>query len=175
MDITQLKGVGAVTANNLNRLSVYTVEDLVKLYPRDYDVYEEPVFISSIDDDTEIAAIEGTVVGSPDIYGNGRLKMLSVIIKDLEGGAIKCVWYNMLFLKASLRIGTHYVFRGKVNHKKDSYILEQPQMYTMAQYNEVKGQLMPIYPLTKGLSNKTVVKAVTQALDKYKIGLENVY
>ena len=44
MDITQLKGVGAVTANNLNRLSVYTVEDLVKLYPRDYDVYEEPVF-----------------------------------------------------------------------------------------------------------------------------------
>ena len=71
MDITQLKGVGAVTANNLNRLSVYTVEDLVKLYPRDYDVYEEPVFISSIDDDTEIAAIEGTVVGSPDIYGNG--------------------------------------------------------------------------------------------------------
>ena len=80
MDITQLKGVGAVTANNLNRLSVYTVEDLVKLYPRDYDVYEEPVFISSIDDDTEIAAIEGTVVRSPDIYGNGRLKMLSVII-----------------------------------------------------------------------------------------------
>ena len=175
MDITQLKGVGAVTASNLNRLSVYTVEDLVKLYPRDYDVYEEPVFISSIDDDTEIAAIEGTVVGSPDIYGNGRLKMLSVIIKDSEGGAIKCVWYNMLFLKASLRIGTHYVFRGKVNHKKDSYILEQPQMYTMAQYNEVKGQLMPIYPLTKGLSNKTVVKAVTQALDKYKIGLEKEY
>ena len=175
MDITQLKGVGAVTANNLNRLSVYTVEDLVKLYPRDYDVYEEPVFISSIDDDTEIAAIEGTVVGSPDIYGNGRLKMLSVIIKDSEGGAIKCVWYNMLFLKASLRIGTHYVFRGKVNHKKDSYILEQPQMYTMARYNEVKGQLMPIYPLTKGLSNKTVVKAVTQALDKYKIGLEKEY
>ena len=68
MDITQLKGVGAVTANNLNRLSVYTVEDLVKLYPRDYDVYEEPVFISSIDDDTEIAAIEGTVVGSPDYF-----------------------------------------------------------------------------------------------------------
>ena len=101
--------------------------------------------------------------------------MLSVIIKDSEGGAIN-VWYNMLFLKASLRIGTHYVFRGKVNHKKDSYILEQPQMYTMARYNEVKGQLMPIYPLTKGLSNKTVVKHATQALDKYKIGLKrNIY
>lgn len=40
-----IKGVGAVTANNLNRLSVYTVEDLVKLYPRDYDVYEEPVLL----------------------------------------------------------------------------------------------------------------------------------
>ena len=77
--------------------------------------------------------------------------------------------------KNSILYHTHYVFRGKVNHKKDSYILEQPQMYTMARYNEVKGQLMPIYPLTKGLSNKTVVKAVTQALDKYKIGLEKEY
>ena len=45
MDITQLKGIGTKTAMNLNRLSVYTVEDLVRLYPRDYIVYEEPVFI----------------------------------------------------------------------------------------------------------------------------------
>lgn len=45
MDITQLKGIGTKTAMNLNRLSVYTVEDLVRLYPRDYIVYEEPVLL----------------------------------------------------------------------------------------------------------------------------------
>jgi ATP-dependent DNA helicase RecG len=71
MDITQLKGIGAKTAANLNRLSVYTVEDLVRLYPRDYIVYEEPVFINSLADcEKPVAAIEATVIASPKIYGN---------------------------------------------------------------------------------------------------------
>ena len=89
--LRELKGVGDKTEKLFQKIGITTVEELLRYYPRTYDVYEEPVFISSIDDDTEIAAIEGTVVGSPDIYGNGRLKMLSVIIKDSEGGAIKCV------------------------------------------------------------------------------------
>lgn len=48
MNITELKGIGAKTAENFNRLSVYTVSDLVGLYPRDYDVYHEPVFVKDI-------------------------------------------------------------------------------------------------------------------------------
>lgn len=45
MNITELKRIGAKTAENFNRLSVYTVSDLVGLYPRDYDVYHEPVLL----------------------------------------------------------------------------------------------------------------------------------
>lgn len=176
MDITQLKGIGAKTAENLNRLSVYTVENLVRQYPRDYDVYEEPVFINSLaDNDKTVIAVEGTVVRSPEMYGNGHLKMLSVVIKDENQDTIKCIWYNMPFLKSSLRMGMHYIFRGNASYKKGYPVLEQPKMFTVAQYNEVKGQLLPIYPLTKGLSNKVVMKAVSQALEKYSVGLEKEY
>ena len=63
MNITELKGIGAKTAENFNRLSVYTVSDLVGLYPRDYDVYHEPVFVKDISHESEHTevAVEGQV------------------------------------------------------------------------------------------------------------------
>mgnify|MGYP000205278416 FL=1 len=48
-------------------------------------------------------------------------------------------------------------------------------MYTLAQYKELQGTLQPIYPLTKGLTNNAVTKAVAQALEKYSAGLEKEY
>ena len=176
MNITELKGIGAKTAENFNRLSVYTVSDLVGLYPRDYDVYHEPVFVKDISHESEHTevAVEGQVCKSPDIYGSGRLKILTVTIKDYNGDSIKCSWYNMPFLKNTLRLGTRYVFRGRLVNKR-GWLLEQPKMYTLAQYKELQGTLQPIYPLTKGLTNNTVTKAVAQALEKYSAGLEKEY
>lgn len=176
MDITQLKGIGAKTAANLNRLSVYTVEDLVRLYPRDYIVYEEPVFINSLADcEKPVAAIEATVIASPKIYGNERKSILSVVVKDDNLDTIKCLWYNSLFLKSKLRVGMHYIFRGRIVLKNGEYVLEHPDMYTMAGYNEIKNHMSPVYPLTKGLSNKIVTKAVKQAVDEYLAGMEHEF
>ena len=176
MDITQLKGIGAKTAANLNRLSVYTVEDLVRLYPRDYIVYEEPVFINSLADcEKPVAAIEATVIASPKIYGNERKSILSVVVKDENLDTIKCLWYNSLFLKSKLRVGMHYIFRGRIVLKNGEYVLEHPDMYTMAGYNEIKNHMSPVYPLTKGLSNKIVTKAVKQAVDEYLAGMEHEF
>ena len=81
----------------------------------------------------------------------------------------------MPFLRSSLKPGAHYVFRGQLAKKKGSFALEQPQMYTMAAYAQLQGSMQPIYPLTKGLSNKTVAKAVKQALEKYDTCLEKEY
>ena len=176
MDITQLKGIGTKTAANLNRLSVYTIEDLVRLYPRDYIVYEEPVFVNSIGTcDKPVVAVEGTVVASPRIYGSERKSILSVVIKDENSETIKCIWYNSLFLKSKLRIGMHYVFRGRIAVKRDEYVIEQPDIYTIASYNEIKNHMSPVYPLTKGLSNNIVIKAVRQAVEQYQAGLEPEY
>lgn len=177
MKITELKGIGDKTADLLNRLSVYTVEDLVGLYPRDYDVYEEPVFINDItsEDENGTVAIDGMIVKSVDMYSTGRLKILSTTIKDEQGQTIKCTWFNMPFLRSSLKVGMRYIFRGHLTVKQNKRVLEQPQLYTLAAYGELMGEMQPIYPLTKGLSNKTVSKAVKQALEKYRTGLEKEY
>lgn len=63
MNIQQLKGIGEKTAALLSRLSVYTVKDLVGLYPRAYDVYEKPVFVQEAVEEhaSEIVSIEAVV------------------------------------------------------------------------------------------------------------------
>lgn len=177
MKITELKGIGEKYAQLLGRLSVYTVEDLVGLYPRDYELYQEPAFISTLSPDYENnnVVIDGVVSKKIDVYHAGKLAVISTFINDENGDRIKCTWFNMPFLKSSLKLGMRYIFRGRFVIKNGIKILEQPQMYTRLQYSEIEGTMQPIYPLTKGLSNKTVANAVHQALEKFDDGLEKEY
>lgn len=177
MKITELKGIGEKYAQLLGRLSVYTVEDLVGLYPRDYELYQEPAFISTLSPDYENTnvVIDGVVSKKIDVYHTGKLAVISTFINDENGDRIKCTWFNMPFLKSSLKLGMRYIFRGRFVIKNGIKILEQPQMYTRSQYSEIEGTMQPIYPLTKGLSNKTVANAVHQALEKFDATLEKEY
>ena len=177
MKITELKGIGEKYAQLLGRLSVYTVEDLVGLYPRDYELYQEPAFISTLSPDYENTnvVIDGVVSKKIDVYHTGKLAVISTFINDENGDRIKCTWFNMPFLKSSLKLGMRYIFRGRFVIKNGIKILEQPQMYTRSQYSEIEGTMQPIYPLTKGLSNKTVANAVHQALEKFDAGLDKEY
>ena len=177
MKITELKGIGEKYAQLLGRLSVYTVEDLVGLYPRDYELYQEPAFISTLSPDYENTnvVIDGVVSKKIDVYHTGKLAVISTFINDENGDRIKCTWFNMPFLKSSLKLGMRYIFRGRVVIKNGIKIIEQPQMYTRSQYSKIEGTMQPIYPLTKGLSNKTVANAVHQALEKFDAGLEKEY
>ncbi len=181
MDIKELKGVGEKTALYFNRLSVYTVDNLVGFYPRDYDVYEEPVFISdctnALDEyEGRIVSVEAVVAGRPDVFRKGRFTVVTVNIRDIRGDVVKCKWFNMPYLSSTLKMGMRYIFRAKLDvEKKGGLIFEQPQMYTIARYNELMGSMQPIYSLTKGLTNNTVTKAVKQALDIYSSSLRKEF
>lgn len=177
MNITTLKGIGTKTAELFAKLGIYTTQDLLKFYPRDYDVYEEPILVDELTSDYEatVLAVYGIIARKIDVYDTGKLSIISTIVRDEKGEGIKCVWYNMPYLKSSLRQGMRYIFRGRVVIKNSQKILEQPQIYTIAQYNEIKGVMQPVYPLTKGLSNKTVTKAVKQAIELFDTNLEMEY
>ena len=140
MKITELKGIGEKYAQLLGRLSVYTVEDLVGLYPRDYELYQEPAFISTLSPDYENTnvVIDGVVSKKIDVYHTGKLAVISTFINDENGDRIKCTWFNMPFLKSSLKLGMRYIFRGRFVIKNGIKILEQPQMYTRSHILRLK-------------------------------------
>lgn len=161
--ISSLKGIGTKTAELYNRLGIETVEELLTYYPRDYDIYKEPVQINSVSEGG-IAAVEGMVVKTPDRKVVRNLQIITTTIRD-ESGSLALTWYNMAFLVKTLRPGSRYVFRGKVQRKNGRLVMEQPEMFTLGQYDSMIQVMQPIYGLTAGLSNKAVIKAVKQALE----------
>jgi len=166
VQLKELKGIGEKTSELLNKLSIFSVEDLVEFFPRDYDVYENPVFVKDMNDylDKPAVAIDAVVVNTPDIKHAGNLIIISAILRDELGQGMKATWFNMPYLKTTLRMGYRFVFRGRVIFKNGGFVMEQPVMYSMGDYAKLLNEMQPIYSLTKGLSNKIVTKAVAQAL-----------
>ena len=167
MKLTDLKGIGDKTARLLNKLSVYTAEDLGRLYPRSYDICGKPVLVSEIPEHTgdSLIAVDAVVARTPALKRVRNLQILTVTLRDEKGGLLKATWFNMPYLLGSLKPGYRYIFRGRPVFRNGDWVMEQPVLYTMEGYSSQIGIMQPIYPLTRGLSNKIVSKAMQQALD----------
>ena len=157
--IGELKGIGEKTEKLFHRLGVYTVGDLLRHYPRGYDIYEAPV---PIDDLTEgrIQTVSGLLSGAVQVSPNRKMPVTTVKVKDASG-TIKAIWFRMPFLRSTLAAGGPIILRGHVVRRKDGLILEHPEIFYPADsYQQKMGTLQPQYPLTTGLSNNLTVKAV---------------
>lgn len=163
MNIRELKGIGEKSEQLFHKLNVYNTDDLLKFYPRTYDVYEEPVMVSHMTEE-KVYALEGIVVSPCELNARGRYRILTVTLSDEEGNRIRATWFNMPFLKNQLKQGYRYIFRGKVAFRGNLVFMEQPVLYTLDEYNQKLNSMQPVYPLTAGLTNNLVVKAIKQCL-----------
>lgn len=163
MKIRELKGIGEKSEQLFNKLNVYNTDDLLKFYPRTYDVYEEPVMVSRMTEE-KVYALRGMVVSPCELNARSRYKILTVTLADESGNRIRATWFNMPFLKNQLKQGYRYIFRGKVAFKGNLVFMEQPILYTMDEYDRKLNSMQPIYSLTAGLTNNLVIKAIKQCL-----------
>ncbi|MCM1157688.1 MAG: ATP-dependent DNA helicase RecG [Bacteroidales bacterium] len=157
-----LKGIGPKTAALFEKLNVFTIEDLLKLYPRNYLSYEEPVDIREAEIGRRVT-VRASIQSYVDVKKVRSLTLVTCTVKD-GTGSIKLTWYNCPFLKQVFHIGQTFVFVGTLLIKNHQPVMEHPEYYTMQQYEKLVSSLQPVYPLTEGLSNKTVKKAVAAAL-----------
>lgn len=166
--IVAIKGIGEKSQKNFEKLDIRTVGDLLEHFPRDYDEYKP---ICSIGDlvEGEVAAIEGSLDRLPKVKAVRKLKILTCSIRD-GSGKIDLTWFNMPFLIGSLHAGAKYIFRGKVIRKNGVLVMEQPQLLTKEQFYNKLHVLQPIYPLTAGITNNAVTKAVTNAVKDVDFG-----
>lgn len=161
--ITSIKGIGEKTAMLFHRVGVHTVGELLSYYPRTYDMYQEPVTFANLKAE-EIQAVAGFLRKAPSVTKTKRYAVTTVVLEEF-GEYLHLTWFNMPFLKNTLTPGSTYIFRGRVQKKKGRLVMEQPEYFTPEAYEEKLNTMQPIYGLTAGLSNKTVAKAVKQALD----------
>lgn len=157
-----MKGVGEKTAALFEKLHVYTAEELVFYYPRDYEQFQEPVPLDKASVE-EIAAVEGCLSGN---VATRHVRGISVTTFEVscEGGILHMTYFNMPYLKNSLKRGQYYIFRGCLHRRKDRYVMEQARIYKPEEYGKLTDCMQPRYATTKGLTNNAITKAVRQAI-----------
>lgn len=162
--ISALKGIGDKTEALFRKLDIRTIGEVIRYYPRTFEIFEEPVLISELEEG-RTAAVSGTVFGPIQVSSGKTLQVTSLYLKDMTG-TLKVIWFRMPYLRKTLGRGGLLVLRGRVVRRKDGILMEHPEIYYPAsKYGEKLNTMQPVYPLTAGLSNNTVIKTVRQALD----------
>ena len=155
-----LKGVGPKTEALFARLGIIDTDALIHYYPRTYDIYEAPAEIRSLEEST-VAAITATVTTGVYINKVRNLQVVTTTVAD-QTGRLPVTWFNMPYLRSTLKKGSVFVLRGRITRKQGKLQMEHPEIFTPAAYEEI---LHSLHALTSGLSNKTIVKLLHQALE----------
>ena len=161
--ITELKGIGEKTSLPFAKVGIHTVLDLLEYYPRDYEIYEEPVKLTEIESGKKYA-VHGFVESVSEVKRFGKYQIFSARLRVGEQ-VLQATWFNVPFLRRVFQRGSQYIFRGIIAEKNGQYRLEQPEHFTLADYDKLLYMMQPRYPLTTGLTEKMVVKSVHQIID----------
>ena len=152
--IKELKGIGEKTEKLFHKIGVDTVGDLIRCYPRGYDVYEEAAPISELEEG-RVMTVTGAIYGRIQVGGSPRMQVTTLHVKDITG-TLRVIWFRMPFLRTTLAGGGVVTLRGRIVRKKDAIVMEHPEIfYPPEKYEDKLHTLQPVYGLTAGLTNKS--------------------
>lgn len=162
-DIINLRGIGEKTAALYHKVGVFSLWDLLMYLPRDYEVLPDVSPVKGVSSG-EIAALNLTIKTNPSDIRLKGLRIISVLGFD-DTGEIQLTWFNLPYIKATVKAGSTGVFYGKVSVAKNGLrlVLDQPKIYKWENYERERQVCHPIYPLTSGLTLKSIRKSVSQA------------
>lgn len=166
MELTKLKGIGPKKAEKFEKLGLYTVEDVIKSFPREY---EDRRNVKKIDDlvPEETAMIRGKIraMKKGRYTGRGR-RTLRLLVED-DTGRMEILFFNAGYMEKGLSTQgareREYWFFGKVSENAGYPVMLHPAMGRVDDSEE--DRILPVYPLTSGVTQNDRRKAAAQALE----------
>lgn len=160
MDIRYLKGVGEKRAAQLAKLGIFTVDDLLGFYPRDYVDYSRPYPVASAPYDIK-CVVRATVYGKGALTRiRGGKQMVKILAGDDTAG-LSLVYFNNPYISQKLEVGTEYCFFGKVGGGFAQREMVNPVMLTAEAASATP--LVPVYPQTEGINSNYLAKCMRTA------------
>lgn len=159
--VQELKGIGEQRQKKLQRLGIFTVEDLLTHYPREYKDRSQIMKIAELQEG-EVTPFLAQVKEEGQNSRHGRLIYTRMRVYD-ETGFVWVVWYNQPYMKNALKIGEWYLFTGKLQEKYKKKEVLSPE-YERIGDNFAGGRILPVYPSVDGLSQKMLRTLMEQAL-----------
>ena len=161
--VTILKGVGPTKAKQFAALNIYTLQDLICHFPRGYEDRTRLVTIDKLEPDVP-ACFRAMVMNTPrTAHVRKGLDITRVQVADLTA-RLTLTFFNQKFTTEQLQYGKEYIFYGAVSGDFIGYSMTSPTFEALDAPPVTTRRVLPIYPLTAGLSNAAMLKAVRQAL-----------
>ena len=161
--ITVLSGVGPSKAKLFAQLNIFTLRDLICHFPRGYEDRTKLVTIEKLEVDRP-ACFKAMVMGSPrTAHIRKGLDITKVTVGD-HTARLNLTFFNRKFAAEQLQYGKEYIFYGAVSGDFIGYNMTSPVFEAVDSAPVVTRRILPIYPLTAGLSNAVMLKTIRQAL-----------
>ncbi len=159
-----VKGIGPKKAALLEKLHICTLRDALETYPRDYEDRTVLTRIADLGGDGKYAirAIVGTEPKTSRIRKG--LTLVKCMVFD-ESASLAVTWFNNPYAAALVRVGQEYLFYGRVQQNGRAPMLVSPQAEKIAEGDEHPGRIVPVYPLTAGLTQRDMARVTEAALD----------
>ena len=161
-NVRYIKGIGETRAKALEKLGITTLRDLISYFPRSY---EDRTLTRPIRDLTEgeNVCVRAMIAADPTAHRipGGRTIVRTRAVD--ETGVLDIVFFNQEYRKNSLHRGEIYIFYGKVEGQRRHQLVNP--LLEPEGHRQLTGRIMPIYPLTAGISQLMLTQAVRQGLD----------
>ncbi|WP_313530156.1 ATP-dependent DNA helicase RecG [Anaerotignum sp.] len=166
--VSILKGVGEQREKKMNKLGIFTLEDLLTHYPREYKDRSRLTKICQLEMDIESTFI-ARCKASGETIRHGRFTFTRLRVGD-DSGEIGLIWYNQPYMKTALKVGESYLFTGKLQNKYGK------KEFAVSEWERIGdhfagGRIVPVYPSVEGLSQKMLRGLMEDALSQLSGGL----
>ncbi len=171
-DIQYLKGVGPKRASKLNKIGIYTIEDLLNYFPVRYEDRRKLTKIKDIDEDKKyLIKVKLTKLSSVRKV-NRKMSVFKATAYD-DTSYISLTFFNQEYMYEKLKLNEIYYIFSKCKHEDGTYEMVNPDIEN--QNERVKaGKIMPIYRLTNTLTNNELTKLTLACIDDYYKRISNV-
>lgn len=168
--VQYIKGVGPARAELLNKLGIFTLNDIITYFPRTYEDRSNFKKIGELING-ETATFKGVVASRiSETRIRKGMTIYKLIVRD-ESGSVMLTWFNQAYLKNAFTIGKEYAFYGKVIGGLGRIEVQNP-VFEDATNAKNTGKIIPIYPLTHGITQNVIRSAIENAIKLLENGLE---
>jgi ATP-dependent DNA helicase RecG len=163
--VTVLRGVSAAMSDRLKKLGIVTVRDLLYHFPRRYDDFSQLRTINDLQPGEEVTIV-GTIWEVNTRRSRGGIPITTVTLSD-ETGMLQATWFNQPYLARQLQRARQIVLSGKVDLYLGRLTFQSPAWEPLEKDLIHTARIVPVYPLTEGLSARWTRRIVRQALDRW--------
>ncbi len=168
-EVQYVKNVGPNRVKVLNKLNIFTLKDLITYFPRNHEDRSIPKKIAECQDGETVLIKAKAITKVTEIRAR-KLSIYKLVVKD-ETASCVITWFNQKYLKDKFTPGNTYTFFGKIDNKMGNFEMKSP-VFDEDGIDKNTGKIVPIYPLTYGISQNMIRKIIETGLDEVYGNLE---